>query len=352
MNNSAKIQEDAPLAISPLFTEEAFTRSDPSDDSIFYLRERFVSHLDSLALSTVEKVIGTLVIEERPVILDLMASWDSHLPAKLSPSKVVGLGLNRRELEENRALTEIVIHDLNRVPKLPFPEETFDVVINTVSVDYMTNPFGVFREVGRIIRPGGLFLVIFSNRMFPQKAVKVWRESSEEERILLVEDYFRASGLFEKASLFVSKGKPRPREDKYASTHLPSDPLYALYAEKKGGDPSRRPRPVPEPDPWQGPGREEVERRKREVRKTLRCPHCNEKMKKWAVPENPFTCTWDNDFLYICFNDYCPYYIRGWDFMAREGNFGSYRLMYNPEKDTCNPIPVPTPRALRESICG
>ena len=97
--------------------------------------------------------------------------------------------------------------------------------------------------------------------------------------------------------------------------------------------------------------RAELDKRIRAVKETLCCPHCGEKMKKWAVPENPFACTWDNDFLYICFNDECPYFVRGWVFMSKEGNSGSYRLMYNPEKDTCNPIPVPTPRALRESIC-
>jgi hypothetical protein len=55
--------------------------------------------------------------------------------------------------------------------------------------------------------------------------------------------------------------------------------------------------------------------------------------------------------MYICFNDACPYYVRGWDKMCSQGNRGnSYRLMYNPEKDTTLPIPVPSPKALREGI--
>lgn len=49
--------------------------------------------------------------------------------------------------------------------------------------------------------------------------------------------------------------------------------------------------------------------------------------------------------------DACPYYVRGWDVMHKEGTCGvSYRLMYNPEKDRCMPIPVPTPSALKEGI--
>lgn len=337
-------------AMSPIYREDSFSRLDLSDDRLFYATDRFVSHLDSLALATVERIIGTLIVEENPVVLDLMASWDSHIPKYVKPAKVVGLGLNRHELEHNTVLSEIVLHDLNKVTNLPFPDSTFDVVINTASIDYMTNPVPVFQEVGRILKPGGLFLVIFSNRMFPEKAVKIWRESGEDERVLLVEDFFKASGLFEKPSLFFHKGKPRPKEDKYAHMHIPSDPVYAVYADRIGGSPSIKARPVVRSDFGERLCKEELEKRKNQVKYTLCCPYCGETMQKWAVPENPFAYTWDNDFLYICFNDACPYYVRGWDFMAKEGNSGSYRCMYNPENDTCNPIPVRTPRALRESI--
>ena len=327
-----------------------FSRLDPSDDSRFYDTDRFVNHLDSLALSTVEKIIGTLIIEEKPVILDLMGSWDSHIPKYLEPSRVVGLGLNKNELEKNPTYSETVIHDLNKVPKLPFADNTFDTVINTVSVDYMTKPVEVFKDVGRILKPGGLFLVIFSNRFFPEKVVNIWRESTEEERILLVEDYFRLSGCFETPALFISKAKPRPKEDKYAHMNIPSDPVYALYADKKGQNSSTQARPVVNMGFDFGPNKKELEQRKQSVKNTLCCPYCGEKMLKWAVPENPFAFTWDNEFMYICFNDECPYHVRGWDFIANQGNSGSYRLMYNPLKDTFNPIPVPTHRALREGI--
>ena len=86
-----------------------------------YSLDRFVSHLDALALSTVEKIIGDLVVEERPVILDLMAGWDSHLPEGIQPARLVGLGLNENELQRNKALTEYRLHDLNRGPENPLP---------------------------------------------------------------------------------------------------------------------------------------------------------------------------------------------------------------------------------------
>ena len=351
MNAEKDVTERTPCSVSPTFGTNAFSRLDESDDLEFYSRDRFVSHLDSLALSTVEKLIGTLVVEEGPSILDLMAGWDSHIPENLRASEVQGLGLNENELRKNKALSQAVIHDLNKDPHLPFRDNRFDVVINTVSVDYMTQPAEVFKEVGRVLKPGGLFLVIFSNRMFSEKAVKVWREAGEEERVLLVEDFFRESGAFEKPSVFLSKGKPRPKDDKYAHLGIPSDPIYAVYADKKGGDPLRNARPEVIVSYGEPLDQETFERRKEAIKHTLRCPHCGEKMLKWQVPDNPFEVTWDNDFMYICFNDACPYYVRGWDFMYREGNRGcSYRLMYNPEKDCCMPIPVPTPKALRESI--
>jgi SAM-dependent methyltransferase len=331
--------------------KDAFSRLDDCDDKIFYSRDRFVSHLDTLALDTVERLIGTLIVEKKPAILDLMASTDSHIPRRFWNSEIIGLGLNENELQRNPALSGYVIHDLNRNPKLPFPDDTFDIVINTVSVDYVIRPFKIFEEVGRILKPNGLFLVIFSNRMFPEKAIKLWRESSEDERILLVEDFFRAAQAFDETKVFISKGRLRPKNDKYAYPGMPSDPIYAVYAEKKGESSQRNIRPSLHLFQETLVKEHELEKKKERIKHTLQCPYCDEKMKKWAVPDNPFEATWDNEFLYICFNDQCPYYVRGWDHIYNSTRrLASYRFMYNPEKDVCVPIPVPSSKALRESI--
>jgi SAM-dependent methyltransferase len=330
--------------------EDSFSRLDESDDSIFYATDRFVQHLDSLALSTAEKIIQELVIEETPAILDLMAGWDSHIPPPIQAEKVVGLGLNRNELSRNEALTDWVYHDLNKEPSLPFPDNTFDAVLNVVSVDYITRPLEVFREVGRILKPGGLYLVIFSNRMFEQKAVNIWRQLGEEERVVLVEEFFNRAGIFASPEVFVSKGKVRPKDDKYAHLGIPSDPIYAVYAEKVGAGPSKRPDlsliwPLTDL-----PDLEELKRRKAAVKHTLRCPHCEQRLLKWEVPQNPFT-QWDVDFMYVCFNDQCPYLVQGWEVMKQQGNSGlSYRFTYNSYRDHCLSVPVPNLHALKEGI--
>ena len=84
--------------------KDAFTRLDETDDTRFYSTDRFVEHLDSVAVDTIEKLVGSLVVEENHVILDLMASWDSHIPESIASAKVEGLGLNQNELRENKAL--------------------------------------------------------------------------------------------------------------------------------------------------------------------------------------------------------------------------------------------------------
>jgi SAM-dependent methyltransferase len=333
-----------------VYTPEAFSRRDERGDQLFYARDRFVSHLDEVALATVERLIGSLIVEDRPHILDLMAGWESHIPAGLSVGRLVGMGLNENELAQNRALTERVIHDLNRDPRLPFPDDTFDAILNTVSVDYMTRPFEVFGEAGRILRPGGIFLVIFSNRMFPEKAVAIWRRSSEQERVIMVEDLFMDSGAFESPRLFVSLGRPRPSVDKYSPLGLPSDPVYAVYAEKLGGKPGRKTRQPPQTSREASWDEEQVDRRRALVGQSLDCPYCEVPLKKWTVPQTPFT-EWDVEFLYVCFNDQCPFLIRGWDGMVRQGNLGfSHRMTYNPVRDTCGSLPVPSLKALREGI--
>lgn len=210
------------------FAPDDFAREDETPDAEFYRTPRFVDHLDSLALSTLEDLYARL-IPAGSKILDLMAGPDSHLKPESEPAEVVGLGLNQEELDKNEILTERVIHDLNADPKLPFEDSRFDAVICTVSVDYLTNPVEVFSEAARVLKPNAPFIVVFSNRMFPPKAVEIWKRTNEAERVELVKKFFRLAGSFSVDGYFESKGKPRPQDDKYYSLGIPSDPVYAVW---------------------------------------------------------------------------------------------------------------------------
>ena len=95
--------------------------------------------------------------------------------------------------------------------------------------------------------------------------------------------------------------------------------------------------------------RNEIAAGNRRVKETLRCPHCDERLSKWEVPDSPFN-EWSSEFQYICFNDSCAYFVEGWATLAAQGAFGSYRFMYDPSTDGCHPVAVLTPSALREGV--
>jgi SAM-dependent methyltransferase len=330
------------------FTPDAFRRLDESPDPDFYATDRLVNHLDSTALDTIERLIGALVTEPEPVLLDLMASWDSHLPAALRDARVVGLGLNEHELERNTALSERILHDLNAEPRLPFDDDRFDAVLCTVSIDYLTKPVEIFAEVARVLKPGGLFLVTFSNRFFPEKVVAIWREANEDQRVELVREFFELAGGFEKPRVVVRRGQSRPADDKYAGVAPAGDPVFAVFADRVGDSGCTR-RASGFTEIGAPIDADELKARKRAVKQTMRCPHCEHPLSKWEVPNTPFT-EWTSTYQFICFNDDCPHYQRGWGAFSRQNIPGSTRFMYDPDTNTCHSVPVLTPDALRASI--
>jgi SAM-dependent methyltransferase len=143
---------------------------------------------------------------------------------------VVGLGLNRAEHDANTVLHERVIQDLNGESRLPFPDGAFDAVVCTASVEYLVEPFATFREVAWVLRRGGLFVVTFSNRWFPTKAIALWEAIHEFERPALVLEYFVESGLFRDLETWTLRGLPRPADDKYRDQLAHSDPVYGVWA--------------------------------------------------------------------------------------------------------------------------
>ena len=212
------------------FADEPFARPD-SDDTGFYARARLVDHLDSTAICQISALYGRL-IPPGSRILDLMSSWHSHLPQALRPDALVGLGMNAEELAQNPVLTERVVHDLNANPGLPFDDESFEAVVCTVSVEYLTQPFAIFRELARVLTPGGIAVVTFSNRWFPTKAIRIWEQLHEFERPGLVLEYFRDSGHFRDFNTWSLRGLPRPALDKYARSIEHADPVHAVWARR------------------------------------------------------------------------------------------------------------------------
>ena len=201
---------------STVFPPGFFERDDVAPDSEFYGPPRLVTHIDDRAIAAV----GALYTELGLVgdVLDLMSSWISHF--EHPPQRLVGLGMNAAELAANPMLSQSVVHDLNADPNLPFADASFDAATCCVSVDYLTSPISVFREVARVLRPGGPFVVTFSDRCFPSKAIRGWLGTDDEIHLQIVNAYFTMSGGF------------GPVRGLLRTSPGPGDPLYAVWANR------------------------------------------------------------------------------------------------------------------------
>jgi SAM-dependent methyltransferase len=225
------MQAALPGRATDFYSDRPFSRGDESDDALFYATARPVSHLDATALQRLTSLYAPL-IEPGMAVLDLMASWDSHLPDAVGGLDVVGLGLNAAELDSNPRLSKRVVHNLNCEPRLPFGDAQFDVVLCSLSVEYLTRPAEVLREAARVLRPGTACALALSERWFPPKAIRVWSELHPFERIGLALDIFRRSGRFRGLATASLRGLPRPPGDKYAGITPWSDPLYLVRGQK------------------------------------------------------------------------------------------------------------------------
>jgi SAM-dependent methyltransferase len=192
-----------------------FRRLDEDDDAAFYEPPRLVTHIDDDAIDAVGALYDGLGV--RGDVLDLMSSWVSHFRTR--PRRLTVLGMNELELAANRQADARVVHDLNVDPSLPFADSTFDDAVCCVSVDYLTRPIEVFREVARVLRPGGRFVCTFSNRLFPTKAIAGWRVSDDAGHVAIVTTYFERSRAFGQ----VTTRRCTPADHR-------GDPLYAVWA--------------------------------------------------------------------------------------------------------------------------
>jgi len=191
-----------------------FDRSDNTGDDRFYAVDRLLTHIDDGAIAAVTELYDELGL--RGDVLDICSSWISHFSAP--PQRLVVLGMNATELAANDAAGAWVVHDLNIDPTLPFDDASFDAVTCCVSVDYLTRPLEVFREVARVLRPGGALVCTFSNRCFPTKAIRGWLSTDDEGHCAIVSTYFELTHGFDDPTT------------QLRNPGAPGDPLYAVWS--------------------------------------------------------------------------------------------------------------------------
>src|SRR5438128_711015 len=199
----------------------AHERDDESSDEGFYATARKVVHIDEGAIAALGRLYAA-VMPAGGRLLDLMSSWRSHLPRDHATGDVVGLGLNAEEMADNPQLAKHVVHDVNRDPRLPFADDEFDGAMCAVPLQYVIHPVQLFQEIRRVLRPGSPFVVSFSNRCFPTKAVAVWLGTTDAQHLTLVRAYFEAGG-----------GWTDVRDEDRSPGG--GDPLYAVWARAASG---------------------------------------------------------------------------------------------------------------------
>jgi len=205
--------------LTELFPPAAYVREDESADGRFYAVPRKVVHIDDGAIVALGRMYAA-VLPSRGRLLDLMSSWRSHLPDG-SAAEVTGLGLNAEEMADNAQLARHVLHDVNDATAvLPFDGDTFDGAMCAVSIQYVTRPVRLFQDVRRVLKADAPFVVSFSNRCFPTKAVALWLNTTDAQHVELVQAYFEAAGGWTKPAV-----EHRPPGS-------PGDPLFAVWARR------------------------------------------------------------------------------------------------------------------------
>lgn len=102
-----------------------------------------------------------------PLILDV-ATGTARLARTLFRQngfrgRLIGLDLSRKMLQQAVQTTEMWAHRITFIrqdaTQLPFPDATFDAVVCLEALEFMPDPDRVLREMVRVLRPGGVFLV-------------------------------------------------------------------------------------------------------------------------------------------------------------------------------------------------
>ena len=206
------------------------TKLDDTDDTQFYSMPRFVTHVDEGFIDQLTQLYRDR-LKPNTRILDMMSSWVSHLPEEIEFAHVEGHGLNQEELARNRRLNHYFVQNLNENPQLPLQDEDFDAVLICVSVQYLQYPDAVFSEIHRILKPGGIAIISFSNLMFFQKAIAAWREGTEASRVELVKSYFQSVPGVHPPEVIANQSAAPSFLQMFGVGG--GDPFYAVIAQRK-----------------------------------------------------------------------------------------------------------------------
>lgn len=178
-------------------SEVEASKIDGMPDELFYILPRIgVYHVDDSFRAQLTELYR-LLLKPGGNILDLCSQHDSHLPQEVEYESITVHGMNYLELLANKRATDRFTHNFNSDASLSrFDSGSFDAVAMAVSIQYMQKPVDLLKEIRRVLKPGGVVVVSFSNRMFFTKAVDAWRSKRTMRGLAdLVLGYFAEAGL-------------------------------------------------------------------------------------------------------------------------------------------------------------
>ena len=201
------------------------SKSDISDDGIFYQQPRFVHHLSDSFRNRLTSLYSEYLLNHY-IVLDLMSSWVSHLPSNISYKKVIGHGMNEAELSSNERLDKFFVQNLNKKQNMPIEDSSVDVGLIVAGWQYLQYPEKVSLELSRVIKSDSLLIISFTNRAFWTKAPNIWTYSSEEKRIEYVTSVLTSNG-WRIEKILNEKTQDKKLFGFYSSD---SDPFFSVIA--------------------------------------------------------------------------------------------------------------------------
>ena len=129
------------------------------------------------------------------------------MPENLKLARHVGVGANQALMNQNKALTESLVVNLNDVVEeqgvnseelSKLGAESFDAVVMTNTIDFLTNPREVFRSAWYLLKPGGIMMVPFVNKdayisKFERAQTKMWRDFNDDQHMWVCGSLFQFS---------------------------------------------------------------------------------------------------------------------------------------------------------------
>lgn len=118
-------------------------------------------------------------IANNAVVLDFGCGRGNFVIDELKDrfSKKIGFDLDQASVIGNQTNDEIIIGSDDT--KLPFSENTFDVVISLWVFEHLQNPEFIFDEINRVLKPGGFLAFVTPNR----NSFLIWLRRFTPEKI-------------------------------------------------------------------------------------------------------------------------------------------------------------------------